>query len=74
MGNFNQYTGGHTFSFDESSDTFTIDGINYSGDFFKQFGLDMPVGRWFRITRRDGGTVRIEAKDKSISITKPPEI
>ena len=40
------------FSYDEDKDIITIEGVNYSGDIFRQVGGAFPIGKKFSITKR----------------------
>ena len=44
-------------------DVVTIYGIKYSGDLFRGLGLETPVGKAFRIVKREDGVVTIETVD-----------
>lgn len=47
------------FSYDESRDQMTIEGVRYSGALFRDLGAGLPIGRWFRIVHRapDGNLI-----------------
>lgn len=49
------------FSYDPWTDIITIEGIKYAGSLFRDFGGLLPVGKPFRIVRREpDGTTWIE--------------
>lgn len=50
-----------TFDYDQEKDIITIEGINYSGDFFRALGEDgLPIGIPFVISKRGNGIFLIE--------------
>lgn len=49
------------FHYDEQTDCMEIEGIMYSGDFFRSMSVDgVPVGRCFRVESRDKGFVELD--------------
>jgi hypothetical protein len=42
-------------SYDSATDVFTIYGVKYSGELFRQFAEEMPIGAPFRIVKRENG-------------------
>lgn len=48
-----------SFEYDEIADVLTVEGINYSGDIFRQMGGMMEVGQVFQLTARADGVLCI---------------
>lgn len=46
--------------YDSVADIFTIYGMKYSGELFRQFATEMPIGISFRIVKRENGQVTLE--------------
>jgi hypothetical protein len=44
-----------TQEYDASTDILTIEGVKYSGELFRQFAKEMPIGAPFRIVKRENG-------------------
>jgi len=47
-------------TYDTAVDVFTIYGVKYSGELFRQFAQAMPIGAPFRIVKRENGEVILE--------------
>lgn len=54
-----------TFDYDPHMDVLTVEGIKYSGAFFRSFARDIPLNTSLRIVSRDNGVVHIECVDES---------
>jgi len=50
----------HNVSYDSTSDVCAIYGLKYSGELFRQFAKEMPIGAPFRIVKRENGEVTVE--------------
>jgi hypothetical protein len=48
------------YNYDALKDVITIEGINYSGEIFRLWAKELPLGVWFKIIRRDNGKITIE--------------
>jgi len=59
------------FSYDPDKDELTIEGVRYSGELFRQYGIGpSPADRWHRIVeRREDGQLVIE---QCIDVTRLP--
>jgi hypothetical protein len=53
------------FNYDEESRTFTIYGIKYHEDFFKNFG-ELAFGSEFKIIKHEDGVVMLERSDSKV--------
>jgi hypothetical protein len=42
-------------SCDSATDVYVIYGVKYSGELFRQFAKEMPIGAPFRIVKRENG-------------------
>lgn len=47
------------YRYDPQRDVFTIEGIAYAGEIFRQFGGLLPEGAVFRLDKRDDGVLTI---------------
>ena len=47
------------FSYDESNDILTVEGLKFSGDLFRRFSSSLPLGQPFMLLGRDGGVITI---------------
>lgn len=53
--------GNLTFSYDEAQDILTIEGIRYSGNFFRELSSEgLPLGMSFKIVERGDGVVVVQ--------------
>lgn len=54
-------------AYDTDHDVLTIEGINYSGEFFRQLGVHgLAVGRTVRILSRDDGLVTLQTVEEDL--------
>ena len=47
------------FSYDESLDRITIEGVVFSGEFFRMFCKSLPINKPFKIVSRKNGVLEI---------------
>ena len=47
-------------SYDFGSDIYLIEGVRYSGEFFRQFSKGLQPGDYFRFVKRENETIYIE--------------
>lgn len=47
------------FSYDESTDILTIEGVKWSGDLLRKMCTELPLGKWFRMVERADGVITI---------------
>lgn len=50
------------FSYDTGNDIMTIEGIKYSGEIFRAFGIGPTPGKWLRIISLENGVLNVEVK------------
>lgn len=50
------------FSYDKQQDIMTIEGIKYSGEVFREFGIGPTPARWLRIIKLEDGVLHVEVK------------
>lgn len=48
------------FSYDEKEDILTVEGVRYSGDYFRFLAKEPPDPRWFRMKKREDGIVIVQ--------------
>jgi hypothetical protein len=51
--------------YDAQTDTYTIQGVRYTGALFSYFAQSKVPGKWVRVTRRDGGVVTLEEQTEA---------
>jgi len=47
-------------TYDSAADVYVICGVKYSGELFRQFAKEMPIGAPFRIVKGENGEVKVE--------------
>lgn len=52
------------FSYDRARDILTVEGIKYSGEFFRCFAESIPLKSWFRIIERGDGVIAISKEEE----------
>lgn len=50
--------------YDPQSDVLEVEGVRYSGEFFRSLGRTMPVGSVFRIEERWDGVITVTILDR----------
>jgi hypothetical protein len=50
-----------SFSYDAEMDEMTIEGMRFSGGFFRAFSKDLNVGEPFEIIKREDGVITVHS-------------